>query len=134
VFGRANFVSNVVWQKKYTVANDSKWLAENHDHVLVYAVNKEVWRPNRLERTAEMDSRYKNPDNHPNGPWKATPLYAKRTGSEKEQAFSFQFMNGVVWTPPRGTSPRFPVAALRRSGSVRPVLAWPCSRASSVAF
>jgi adenine-specific DNA-methyltransferase len=114
IFGRANFVSNAVWQKKYTISNDSKWLAENHDHVLIYAVNKELWRPNRLERTAEMDNRYRNPDNHPKGPWKATPLYAKRTGSEKEQAFSFQFKNGVVWTSPRGTSPRFPADTLRK--------------------
>lgn len=114
IYGRANFVSNVVWQKKYTVSNDAKWLAETHDHVLIYAKNKETWRPNRLERTAEMDSRYRNPDNHPKGPWKATPLYAKRTGSEKEQAFSFRFKNGVVWTPPRGTSPRFPADALRK--------------------
>lgn len=113
IFGRANFVANVVWQKKYTVSNDAKWLAETHDHVLIYAKNKESWRPNRLERTAAMDSRYRNPDNHPKGPWKATPLYAKRTGSEKEQAFSFKFKNGVVWTPPRGTSPRFPADALR---------------------
>lgn len=114
VFGRINFVANAIWQKKYTVSNDAKWLAETHDHVLIYAKDKEMWRPNRLERTAEMDSRYRNPDNHPKGPWKATPLYAKRTGSEKEQAFSFQFKNGVVWTPPRGTSPRFPADALRQ--------------------
>ena len=114
VFGRINFVSNAVWQKKYTVSNDSKWLAENHDHVLVYALNKESWRPNRLERTSEMDNRYRNPDKHPKGPWKATPLYAKRSGSEKEQAFEFIFKNGVVWTPPKGTSPRFPADALRR--------------------
>ena len=113
VFGRANFVSNVVWQKKYTVSNDAKWLAENHDHVLVYTVNKTRWRPNRLKRTAEMDKRYRNPDNHPKGPWKSTPLYAKRTGSVKEQAFRFEFNNGVVWTPPKGTSPRFPADMLR---------------------
>jgi adenine-specific DNA-methyltransferase len=98
VFGRSNFVANAVWQKKYTVSNDSKWLAETHDHVLIYALNKEMWRPNRLGRTAEMDSRYRNPDNHPKGPWKATPIYAKRTGSEKEQAFQFRFKNGVVWS------------------------------------
>jgi adenine-specific DNA-methyltransferase len=113
VFGRGNFVSNVVWQKKYTVSNDAKWLAENHDHILVYAANKEQWRPYRLPRNAEMDERYRNPDKHPKGPWKATPLYAKRSGSEKEQAFSHTFSNGVVWTAPPGTSPRFPATALR---------------------
>lgn len=113
VFGRSNFVANAVWQKKYTVANDAKWLSDSHDHVIIYAKNKMAWRPNRLPRTSEMDERYRNPDNHPKGPWKATPLYAKRTGSEKERAFSFQFKNGFIWTPPRGTSPRFPADALR---------------------
>ncbi|WP_374308962.1 site-specific DNA-methyltransferase [Methylocella sp.] len=114
VFGRFNFVANAIWQKKYTIANDAKWLSENHDHVLIYAANKEIWRPYRLERSSDMDARYRNPDKHPKGPWKATPLYAKRTGSEKEQSFSFMFKNGVVWTPPKGTSPRFPADALRQ--------------------
>ena len=112
VFGRVNFVSNAIWQKKYTVANDAKWLSENHDHVLIYAFNKELWRPYRIKRSTEMDDRYRNPDNHPKGVWKSTPLYAKRTGSEKEQAFSFRFKNGVVWSAPRGTSPRFPAEVL----------------------
>ncbi|MCX5934855.1 MAG: site-specific DNA-methyltransferase, partial [Pseudanabaena sp. LacPavin_0818_WC45_MAG_42_6] len=67
IFGRANFVANAVWQKKYTVANDAKWLAENHDHLLIFAKNKELWRPYRLGRTSEMDERYRNPDNHPKG-------------------------------------------------------------------
>jgi len=61
-----------------------------------------------------MDDRYRNPDNHPRGVWKATPLYAKRAGSEKERAFSYRFKNGVVWTAPRGSSPRFPEHELRR--------------------
>ena len=114
VFGRGNFVSNAIWQKKYTVANDAKWLSESHDHLLIYAKRKEDWRPIRLGRSAAMDARYRNPDGHANGPWKATPLYAKRSGSEREQAFSFEFKNGVVWVPPPGTSPRFPAEALRR--------------------
>jgi adenine-specific DNA-methyltransferase len=114
VFGRANFVANAVWQKKYTIANDAKWLAENHDHILIYASNKEAWRPFRLQRSSNMDDRYRNPDNHRKGPWKSTPLYAKRIGSEKEQRFSFRFKNGVVWSPPPGTSPRFPAETLRQ--------------------
>jgi adenine-specific DNA-methyltransferase len=81
---------------------------------LIYASNKESWRPYRRERSAEMDNRYRNPDNHPKGVWKATPLYAKRSGSEKERSFSFRFKNGVVWSAPRGTSPRFPEEVLRR--------------------
>ena len=106
VFGRGNFVANAVWQKKYTVANDAKWLSDNHDHVLIYALNKAMWRPNRLGRSAEMDARYKNPDGHPKGPWKATPLHAK-SGSVKAERFIYTFKNGVSWSPPAGTYPRF---------------------------
>ena len=77
VFGRKNFVNNVIWEKKYSPQNDAKWLSDSHDHILVYAKNKEIWRPNLLPRTAEMDSRYKNPDNDPRGPWKSSGLDVK---------------------------------------------------------
>jgi len=110
IFGRANFVANVVWQKKYTVANDAKWFSSTHDHVLVYAVNKDKWLPNRLPRPAEMDARYKNPDGHPKGPWKATPLHAK-SGSAAAR-MQYRFRNGVLWSPPAGTFSRYSEATL----------------------
>ena len=74
VFGRANFVSNVIWQKKFSPQNDAKWISSSHDHVLCYAFDKGGWFPNALPRSAEMDERYKNPDNDPRGPWTATDL------------------------------------------------------------
>ena len=77
VFGRKNFVANVIWQKKYSPQNDAKWLSDSHDHILIYAKNKEIWRPNPLPRTSEMDARYKNPDNDPRGPWKPADLSVK---------------------------------------------------------
>lgn len=113
VFGRNNFISNVVWQKKYTVANDSKWLSDNHDHILLYALNKMAWRPNRLPRSDEMNARYKNPDGHPKGPWKATPLHAK-SGSSSAGKFTYVFKNGLVWSPPAGTYPRFSHETLKK--------------------
>lgn len=113
IFGRQNFVANVIWEKKYTVANDAKWLSDNHDFILVYALNKEEWHPNRLPRTAEMNKAYKNPDNHPKGPWKATPLHAK-SGSASSATFSYTFKNGVTFTPPAGTFSRYSVESLKR--------------------
>lgn len=70
VFGRQNFINTVIWEKKYSPQNDAKWFSDSHDFVLVYAKNKETWRPNLLPRTDEMNSRYNNPDNDPRGPWK----------------------------------------------------------------
>ncbi len=113
IFGRQNFVANVIWEKKYTVANDAKWLSDNHDFILVYALNKEEWHPNRLPRTAEMNKAYKNPDNHPKGPWKATPLHAK-SGSASSATFSYTFKNGVTFTPPAGTFSRYSAESLKR--------------------
>ena len=77
IFGAQNFVANVIWEKKYSPQNDARWLSDSHDFVLLYAENKNIWRPNLLPRTAEMDARYKNPDNDPRGAWKAADFSAK---------------------------------------------------------
>jgi len=105
VFGRRNFVTNVVWQKKYTIANDARNFSDNHDHIVIFAKNMENWSLNRLPRTEQMNARYRD-TGHPKGPWKSTPLYAK-SGSEKNKGFSYTFKNGVVWTTPVGAYPRF---------------------------
>ena len=77
IFGRINFVSNVIWQKKFSPSNDAKWLSDNHDHILCYAKNKITWRPNLLPRSDLMNSRYKNPDNDIRGPWTSGDVSVK---------------------------------------------------------
>lgn len=37
IFGRNNFVANVIWEKKFSPQNDAKWLSDSHDFILVYA-------------------------------------------------------------------------------------------------
>jgi adenine-specific DNA-methyltransferase len=103
VFGEENFVANVIWQKKYTRANDAKWFSANHDHILVFARDKEGAQLHLLSRSEEQTAAYSNPDSHPKGPWKATPLHAK-SGSNRA---SYRFENGVVWSPPGGTFRRY---------------------------
>lgn len=77
IFGRKNFVANAIWEKKYSPQNDAKWLSDNHDHILVFAKNKEIWRPNLLPRTDAMNSRYRNPDSDPRGVWKPADFSVK---------------------------------------------------------
>jgi len=74
IFGRNNFIANIVWQKKFSPQNDAKWISDSHDHILCFAKNKTLWSPNDLPRSEKMDSRYKNPDNDPRGPWISTDL------------------------------------------------------------
>jgi len=88
VFGRANFVANVIWQKKFSPQANSVWLSDSHDHVLVYAKNKEIWRPNLLPRTEDADSRYSNPDNDPRGPWTSGDFTISLTGGQRGAQFA----------------------------------------------
>ena len=77
VFGSVNFVATIIWEKKYAPANDAKWLSDNHDYILLYAKQKENWRPRLLPRSEEMNSRYTNRDNDPRGDWKAADMTVK---------------------------------------------------------
>jgi adenine-specific DNA-methyltransferase len=88
VFGRANFVSNVMWQKKSSPQANSVWLSDSHDHVLVYAKQKEIWRPNLLPRTDDADARYSNPDNDPRGPWTSGDFTISLTGGQRGAQFA----------------------------------------------
>ncbi len=81
IFGYQNFIANVIWEKKFSPQNDAKWLSDSHDHILLYANDKEIWHPALLSRTQEMDSRYSNPDNDPRGPW-ASSDFTVKTASE----------------------------------------------------
>lgn len=111
VFGEDNFICQLVWHKKYTRSNDAKFFSDNHDYILVYAKNKQDGLINLLPRTDEANSAYSNPDQHPKGVWKATPLHAK---SGKGEDFSYTFKNGVKWSPPAGTFARYSLGTLKR--------------------
>lgn len=98
IFGRKNFINNVIWEKKYAPQNDAKWLSDNHDFIIVYAKNKETWRPNLLPRTTEMNALYKNPDNDPRGPWMSDNMTVK-TYSETTD-YSIETPSGRIVNPP----------------------------------
>lgn len=100
VFGRNNFVNTVIWEKKYAPQNDAKWLSDNHDFILLYAKNKDIWRPNLLPRSAEMNARYKNPDNDPRGVWKSSDLSVKTYSANSD--YPITTPSGRVVNPPKG--------------------------------
>ena len=83
VFGAENFVANVVWQKKYSPSNDAKWFSDDHDHLVVAARRKDVWRPGRFPRTPETDSGYTNPDDDPRGPWMSGDYIQAKSRDER---------------------------------------------------
>src|SRR5699024_4550461 len=106
IFGINNFVNNVIWEKKFSPQNDATWLSDSHDHILIFAKNKDIWRPNTLSRSTEMDSRYKNTDNDPRGAWTSGDLLRKDV--QKSGLYKITTPSGRICEPPTGTSWRIP--------------------------
>lgn len=105
IFGRSNFITSVVWQKKYGSKSDSKFLSKSHDYLLVWAKNKEQVIINRLPRTSKQDARYKNPDHDSRGPWTSGDLL--RSEARDYAIYPIKGPSGRVHMPPKGTSWRF---------------------------
>jgi adenine-specific DNA-methyltransferase len=102
VFGRANFVANVVWEKKYAPQNDAKWLSDSHDHVLVFTKNKQIWRANLLQRSDAANSHYRNPDNDPRDRWMSDNLSVKTYSRATD--YPITTPSGRVVNPPSSRS------------------------------
>ena len=82
VFGEANFLTTVIWQKIFSPKNTAKHFSEDHDFVLVYARDAEQWQPNLIERSARAAERYRNPDEDARGPWSSSDLTARNYYSQ----------------------------------------------------
>ncbi|RYQ03533.1 site-specific DNA-methyltransferase [Bifidobacterium pseudolongum] len=102
IFGENNFVDTVIWEKRYSPQNAAQWFSENHDYILVYAKNKETWKPNLLSRTSEMNARYTNRDNDSRGPWKAVDSTAQAGHGTDSQFYKLTLPSGRVVEPPSG--------------------------------
>jgi adenine-specific DNA-methyltransferase len=102
VFGADNFLANIVWEKVHTRKNSTRFFSTSHEHLLAFAKNKDKW--DRLLLPREHESAYKNPDNHPKGPWKLDPITAH---NEYSANYTIQKPNGVVLFRPKGRYWRF---------------------------
>lgn len=75
VFGSNNFVAEVVWQKADSPRGDTERVSIDHDTILCYSKSKET-KFNRMDRTAEDNARFSNPDKDPLGIWWSADLTA----------------------------------------------------------
>ena len=100
VFGAQNFVATIIWQKVYAPKNSAKHFSEDHDYILVYAKNAASWTPTLLDRTAEQDALYKNPDQDKRGPWMSDNLTARNAYADGQ--YEVEGPTGKVFVPGRG--------------------------------
>lgn len=88
IFGENCFVGNIIWQKTYSPRNDSNGLPTATDYITVYG-KKPGWKPKRLERTEEMDSKYKNPDND-FAPWTSSDAFGPNAATHQGMVYAIQ--------------------------------------------
>ena len=92
IFGEENFVVQIIWKKRSTPPND-KMIGANHEYVLVYSKDWSSVKLNLRKRTEEQNARYRNPDNHPRGPWVAGDLMANVKGGRYVESLRFAITN-----------------------------------------
>lgn len=99
VFGRANFVANVLWQKR-TSPEARLQLGAAHDNILVYGPSIQKLQFNKLALTEDQAKNFKNPDNDSKGPWASTDFTAQ--GWRPNQMYKVISPAGMEFEPPPG--------------------------------
>ena len=102
IFGANCFVEDISWQRTYSMRNDVKGIAAEVEHILAYG-KKPFWQPNKLPRTEQMDSKYKNPDNDPRGAWRNIVASAPDSAAHQGMVYAIQNpTTGEYAYPPKG--------------------------------
>lgn len=110
LFGRSNFVANLIWNKSYAVRSNAEFFSTSHEHVLIYCKDRSQFRPNKFGRTSDQEARYANPDNDPRGPWQSVTMTISLVGGARGRQFAktgksdniYEVISpsGKAWMPP----------------------------------
>ena len=102
VFGRGNFVANVLWQKRTSTDNRLR-LGAAHDHLLVFKKdNSKTEFFNQLAVNEDRAKDFKNPDNDPRGAWASTDFTGMTGHATPSQFYTISAPNGAKHPPPNG--------------------------------
>lgn len=100
IFGRENFVANVVWQKR-TSPDARINLGDAHDSILIFAKQRPQFINSSNALTIDPESSsYKNPDNDPRGVWASSDFTAQ--GFRPNQMYEITTPSGKKYSPPPG--------------------------------
>lgn len=92
VFGRRNFIANVVWEKVYTPKSNGRVISGDHDHVIAFAKSPTFFDRgwNYLPRSKDQESRFASDDGDGNGPWRTYPLDVRTEDSAKREKYRYE--------------------------------------------
>lgn len=83
IFGVENFISQIVWEKRYTRSNNAKRFTTLTEPVLCYVRSVFHVTDIKEKRSEKADSIYSNPDNDPRGSWTSVSYVNPATKAER---------------------------------------------------
>lgn len=100
VFGRENFITAVIWRKNYAPKSSARHFSEDHDYIIIYGKNSEIWLPNPMPRSDKQDKAYKNLDNDSRGSWRPNNLAARNFYSKGTYPITCPSGRVILGPPP----------------------------------
>lgn len=94
IFGEENFLSSVVWEKRFTRSNNAKTFTTLTEQILVYR-KSDILNNIKEPRSAKADSIYSNPDNDPRGDWTSVS-YVNPATKEQRPNLSYPLFNPIT--------------------------------------
>ncbi len=91
VFGENNFVSQIVWEKRFTRSNNSHTFTTLTEPIMVYR-KSEIVTDIKEPRSDKADSIYSNPDNDPRGVWTSVSYVNPATKTQRPN-LSYSLIN-----------------------------------------
>ena len=109
IFNEDQFIATIIWKKRNTPPND-RIIGSQHEYVIAFVKNQATPGLNLRQRSEDQIARYKNPDNHPKGPWVAGDLTANVKGGRFAPTLYYPIINpntGEEHYPPNNGNWRF---------------------------
>lgn len=97
LFGIENFISQIVWEKRYTRSNNSKRFTTLTEPILCYVKNINSVIEIKEKRSKKADSIYSNPDNDPRGVWTSVS-YVNPATKDQRPNLSYSLFNPITET------------------------------------
>jgi len=104
IFGRENFASTIIWKQRKTRENRAVFSC-NHEYILVYTKDLKAFKKSRNLLPVNDDfvnSKYKNPDNDPRGPWQSISASVQAGHAVASQFYTITSPTGMEFNPPKG--------------------------------
>ena len=94
IFGEENYLSSVVWEKRFTRSNNAKTFTTLTENILVYR-KSDVLATIKEPRNSKADSIYSNPDNDPRGVWTSVS-YVNPATKKQRPNLSYSLFNPIT--------------------------------------